>query len=366
MNNSLNTALTRRKFLRTSLLTAGIASPFTTNIASPTLSGSALAPAPRPKRAIFVYTPQGAPYDYWTPDGCGNSFTLRQASAPLEPVKEHCVFFRKFFVENAGHGITDKVLGGGFTAGRETTLDIRLGEMLSDNVMINNLLLATHVPSFEVVSKKENQLQYFFDSSARAYREFFGDRYVDPAIASPLDRRLLAANPDALNDFDKNVDLQIMLSALALQRNITNVVTLMWSDNQAGFYLPESYSTKYRLDFHHAVSSLASVEAFVYFRAYLSMKLAYLIKLLEITPDHDGRSILDSTLVVHVTDMGDGRDHTGDNAPYLIAGCKHLFRNGLVLDVDRANQYDLMDTIALAYGLQDIQYGSRLIDDILI
>lgn len=358
MKNTSNIPWTRRKFLQTSMLSTGLASPAVHAITS--------APMQPPKRAIFVYTPQGAPYEHWAPDGCRDSFTLRQASAPLEPVKQHCVFFHRFLVENAGHGITDKVLGGGFTAGRETTLDIRLGEMLSNDVLINNLLLATHVPGIEVVSKKDNQLQHFFDSAPRMYREFFGDRYVDPQIATPMDRQLLAANPDARDDFDKNVDLQIMLSTLALQRNITNVVTLMWSDNQAQFYLPESYSTKYRLDFHHAISSLATVEAFVYFRAYLSMKLAYLIKLLEMTPDHDGRSLLDSTLVVHVTDMGDGRDHTGENAPYLIAGGKNLFRNGLVLDVERANQYDLMDTIAGAYGLVDSQYGSRLIEGILL
>lgn len=358
MKKMIDTPWTRRQLLQTSLLGAGLTSP--------AMKALALSPLPQAKRVIFVYTPQGAPYEEWRPDGCDSSFTLRKASAPLEPVKQHCVFFRNFFVENGGHGITDKVLGGGFVAGRETTLDIHLGEMLSSGVLVKNLLLATHTPYGDFVSKKDFQRLAFLQSAARGYRELFGDRFADPNISSALDRKLLAQNPEARNDFDLEVDLQILLSTLALQRNATNVVTLMWGDTESRFFLPESYSAKYRnVDFHQAVASFASNEPYVYFRAYLSMKLAYLIQLLEITPDQHGKSLLDSTLVVQVTDMGDGRDHSSYNAPYMIAGGKHFFRNGLVMNVTSVSQYELMDTIAAAYGLTGVKYGKGVIDGLL-
>jgi len=94
----------------------------------------------------------------------------------------------------------------------------------------------------------------------------------------------------------------------------------------------------------------------------LSAKLAYLIQLLEVVRDDNNQSLLETTLIVHVTDDGDGRDHIGTNAPYLIAGGKNIFRNGAVLDAKNATQHDLMDSLADAYGLEDVKYGSQIID----
>lgn len=358
MKNSPTQHWTRRRLLQTSLLATGATCT--------TLTRAALAPLPPQNRVIFVYTPQGAPYETWQPDDCGAGFTLRKASAPLEPVKQHCVFFRNLFVENAGHGITEKVLGGGFTEGRETTLDVRLGEVLSAGAETPNIMLAAGANYSEFLSKKDNERLPYLREAAKAYLIYFGDRYADPDVSTPFDRILLDGISRTRSTFDQEVDMQIALSVLALQRRTTNVISLMWGDHQAEFPLPPNTVSDFKGDFHQAVAAFPTAELFTLFRAYLSAKLAHLIELLTVLGDETGRPLLDSTLVVHVSDQGDGRSHTGDNAPYLIAGAKNLFRNGAVLDVARATQYDLMDTIGRAYGLTDTKYGTRLIDDLRI
>lgn len=350
--------LSRRHFLQTSLTGASM-------LASPGLN--ALLPVPQRKRVIFVFTPHGAPYEEWRPDSCGEAFTLRKASAPLEPVKQHCVFFRGFRITNAGLGITNKVLGGTFSGYGQTTLDIRLGELLKNNVRIPSLHLGASVFQRDNMSKKDNVPVPFASSAAQQYKTLFGETYAADGGATWLDKKLLAHSSDVAADFDTEVDLQIALSALALSRDTTNVISLMWSDTQGDFSLPANYSTRYGdIDFYQAVAGFASNEPYVYFRAYLSMKLAQLIQLLVHMRDSDGLSLLDSTLVVHVTDQGDGRTHEGFNAPYFLAGAKHYFRNGLVLDVSDIDQYDLMDTLGAALGLTDTQYGNQLIRGLLL
>ena len=210
---------------------------------------------------------------------------------------------------------------------------------------------------FESISAKDLETIGFASSAAAVYGHFFNETNDD----TPIDRKFRAALPSfPATDFDTEVDLQIELSALALSRNVTNVVTLMWGEQQGEFYLPESF-TEIRSDFHSAIHT-ASRQSYAIFRAYLSAKLAYLIQLLEVMRDEDNRSLLETTLVVHVSDQGDGDNHDGTNPPYFIAGSKNLFRNGAVVNAGGASQYDLMDTIAEAYGLQGVQYGTKKIE----
>lgn len=346
---------TRRRLLQATALSTGIA---------PFMPIHAL-PAPPRKRVIFVYTPLGARRDQWEPSGCGAAIRLGVASAPLAPIKHHCLFLNNLYVHNGGQGLSQKVLGGAFLDNRrKTTLDILLGEALSENVQIPNLFLGTHILSGNaVVSMKDFNAAPYYRSSATAYQELFN---TDSAEATPVDNKFraeLAATPDTTN-FDKEVDLQIELSALALSRNLTNAVTLMWGDTDGEFLLPNSFPEFEGMSYHQAVHT--SPRHYAIFRAYLSAKFTYLVQLLEVMRDENNQSLLDSTLVVHVTDQGDGDTHSSEHGPYFMAGGKTLFRNGVVLDAARATQMDLMDTIAAAYGLQDVKFGEKTIEGLTL
>lgn len=344
---------TRRRLLQTTALSAGLASPLL-SVSDP------VPPSPR-DRAIFIYTPMGAPNVLWQPDECGGYISLRSASLPLEPVKHHCLFLNNLYMPDSGHGNTEKALGGGYTEGRETTLDVRLGKAWSNNVLLPNLFLGANVFEPDTVSTENTTKFAFAKKAAEVYKTVLNQ---NGAVGNTsIDAEFRAVQGSSVPpSFDKEVDMQIGLTALALSRNITNVVTLMWGDTTGAFFLPEYYTSPH-VDFHQAAAGFATPELFGKFRAYLSAKITYLIQLLEVMRDDSNHGLLDNTLIVHVTDTGDGGDHSGENAPYFLAGAKNRFRNGAVVNVNRATQYDLMDTIAAAYGL-DTNYGSQTIDEI--
>lgn len=348
---------TRRRLLQTSALSAGLASPM--------LSVSEPA-SPRPRdRAIFIYTPLGAPHTLWQPDECDGYISLRSASLPLEPVKHHCLFLNNLYMPDSGQGNTDKALGGGYL-GSETTLDVRLGKAWSNNVLLPNLFLGAN-PNFAIedpVSKENRAKIAFINNIVGAYDFAINQNGAVGNTSIDHHFRALLDSPSRLS-FDTQVDLQIGLSALALSRNITNVVTLMWGDGTGSFTLPAYYTNSTRADFHAAASSLSTPELYGKYRAYLSAKITYLIQLLEVMRDDTNQRLIDNTLIVHVTDRGDASTHSGDNTPFFLAGAKNRFRNGAVVNVNRATQYDLMDTIAAAYGLEDVKYGSKIIDGII-
>ncbi|MCR6650190.1 MAG: DUF1552 domain-containing protein [Cellvibrionaceae bacterium] len=314
----------------------------------------------QPSRVIFVYVPMGASKQMWHPTECNGGIALRPGSAPLEPVKRHCVFLNNLNMPDGGLGVAQVSLGGGFTDARASTLDIVLGDAFNGNVLTRNLHLGAY-SGHDVVSIRSFNRVPFAQSAAAVYDSLFGD---DREANTPLDQKFRAelASSEIVH-FDKEVDLQIELSALALSRNATNVITLMWGDYLGNFSLPEYFTAYPRMTYHEATHH--SHELYTLYRAYLSAKFAYLIQLLEVMKDENNQSLLDTTLVVHLADQGDADIHGSENAPFFIAGGKNRFRNGAVLDVKGANQYDLMDTIAAAYGV-DTQYGTSKIDGLTL
>ena len=85
--------------------------------------------AAAPKRAMFVYVPDGCIPAKWHPTGSETSFTLPEMSAPLEPIKQHLVFVDGLTMYSGGathEGGAAKVLTG---VGAQS-LDIFLGEKI--------------------------------------------------------------------------------------------------------------------------------------------------------------------------------------------------------------------------------------------
>jgi len=92
----------------------------------------ALAQSSAPRRVIFVYTPDGCNYDYWHAQGTGTTFTLPEMTAPLESVRQHCIFLSGVSMLGPGgthEGGVAKLLTG--TGGQGTpgvSLDYYLGQ----------------------------------------------------------------------------------------------------------------------------------------------------------------------------------------------------------------------------------------------
>ena len=76
--------LSRRGFLRGT--GAALALPW---LASWPGLGRAAAAATPPRRAAFLYFPNGAPMKHWVPEAAGAEFTLPGALEPLAAIREH-------------------------------------------------------------------------------------------------------------------------------------------------------------------------------------------------------------------------------------------------------------------------------------
>ncbi|MEJ2694719.1 MAG: hypothetical protein P8166_17255, partial [Candidatus Thiodiazotropha sp.] len=68
-----------------------------------------------------------------------------------------------------------------------------------------------------------------------------------------------------------------------------------------------------------------------------------------------GGKLIDSTLVVQVTDMGDGSSHTATDAAFMFAGGGSAVNRGSIVSVP--NHFRLLDTVAQYMGVYGVIGG---------
>ena len=92
----------------------------------------AMAASPSPRRVIFVYTPDGCTYEDWHPTGSGTNFTLPGMTAPLESVRQHCVFLKGIDMlgDGGGHDGVFKLLTGRGLQGNTNAAGVSLNYYL--------------------------------------------------------------------------------------------------------------------------------------------------------------------------------------------------------------------------------------------
>jgi hypothetical protein len=362
--------------------------------------------ADAPKRVVFVYTSGGAIPDQWMPSGSETNFTLPTMSAPLDPVKQHCVFLNGVNMGNAGHGLTSKALAGDAT----TSLDVYLAGTLGQATPFSQLQLGAISNGHGSMTRNNWSEPAYEDSPLNAFERLFGS---GASNASPVtddigvrrERSVLDSNLEVLNqmrselgsfekarldehsdairriearlnkstqpssgecgspafnsgnfngacdnaaNFDVIADLQIDVVTLALKCDLTRVVSLMLGNHQGDYIVPEAgVDTNYHQSIHGRPA-----EDYTKYRTYFTTKLRYLIQSLADTQDMDGNNLIDNTILLHVSDMADARGHMGENVPYMLAG-----RGGGVLTTGRSltlNSVDyksILDTVAQAMGV---------------
>jgi hypothetical protein len=173
-----------------------------------------------------------------------------------------------------------------------------------------------------------------------------------------------AADSDV--NFDTISDLQCDIVTLALKCDLTRVVSFMLGNHQCDYIVPESgVDTNYHQSIHGRPA-----EDYIQYRTYFTTKFRYLIESLANTEDMDGNTLIDNTILLHVSDMADARAHTGENAPFMLAGGGGgVLTTGRSLSLNGVDYKSLLDTVAQAAGI-DISaadypgYGSGAISGI--
>lgn len=102
-----------------------------------------------------------------------------------------------------------------------------------------------------------------------------------------------------------------------------------------------------------AQSTLAQV-----YRWYAE-RFAYLLDRLAAMPDVDGRTVLDNTLVIWGSELGQAWDHDISNVPFVFAGATDLLRGGRYLSGSTITHGRVLVSACHAMGLTDVDtYGS--------
>jgi hypothetical protein len=130
----------------------------------------------------------------------------------------------------------------------------------------------------------------------------------------PVDRPI-----DAPSDFQSHARLMFDLQVLALQTDLTRVITFMMGRELSGRSFPEIQV----YDAHHPTShhqgDAAKLRKLARINRHHAAQFAYFLERLRATADGDG-SLLDHITIVYGGGMSDGNSHSPDNLPVLVAG----------------------------------------------
>jgi hypothetical protein len=144
-----------------------------------------------------------------------------------------------------------------------------------------------------------------------------------------IERRIALAEAAAAVDFarpetaelpfDEHVKLMLDLQVLAFKADITRVATMMFSrDLSAKVYTESGVPDAYHALSHHQ-SDPIRMERYAKLNAYHVGIVGYFLEKLRATPEGDS-NLLDNSLVVYGSPMGDSNLHDHNDLPVFIAG----------------------------------------------
>ncbi len=368
-----------------------------------------------PSRVIFFYMPDGCIPSRWHPTGTETSFELNDMTPPLEDVRQHCVFLSGLDMYEGGPthegGIRKALTGNG-----PVSLDNHLANVLGSNSPFASLYLgvaANHENGSGGFSFLEGGLaQTPEDNPLNAFGRVFGDgaptapltggSILDVSLGeiqalqlrlgslenSKLDQHLTAmrevekrlqtaataCNTDGFNSSgfyvpsgwhgyppvynqDENFptvgELQTEVAMLALSCGLTNVVSLQWSHPVSPTSMPWTGANQRHHDASHFGSpDSLTAEEFVQLQRWYTQRFADTITRLE------DRGLLDSTLLLLFSELGDGNNHDHRNMPLILAGGDDgRIPKGRLLAFDGEAHTKLLVGIAQALGSEIDTFG---------
>ncbi len=172
-------------------------------------------------------------------------------------------------------------------------------------------------------------------------------------------RELPGAPPGVPDSFDEHVKLMFDLQALAFQADVTRVISFKMGRDASSRVYPESGVSKgFHPSSHHG-NKPASVTEFAQINRYHVSLLPYFMEKLQ-SIQEGGQTLLDKSLIVYGSPMGDGNVHNHKRCPLVLLGGAHGRLNGNVHH--RAEASTPMANVMLSAlhmaGLDDVsQFG---------
>src|SRR5262249_45692024 len=133
--------------------------------------------------------------------------------------------------------------------------------------------------------------------------------------------RLLPSAPVGVPDsYEEHVKLMFDLQTTSFAADVTRVSAFKMSRDVSGLAFPESGNNAgFHGASHHGENEQRIIQFGLINKYHVSL-VAYFIEKLKKTADLDGNSLLDNTLVVYGSPMGDGNLHNHKRVPMFLAG----------------------------------------------
>jgi hypothetical protein len=403
--------LNRRRFVAGSAATA-LAAPFARLLSPPALASDGSGSA---KRFLVFFTPNGTIHDHWRPEGGETDFVFPEGSVmeSLTPHRERLLVIDNmdFCTGNNHEGGMAAML----TAGGNTSIDQMIADHIGGSSRFASLELGAQTSlwggsSQTRMSYRDGLYVTPDDSPHNVFERLFGD-VGDPLLASRR-QRLLDINRAELNDLRSRLGMeerarldahlgaldtveraisgesscdspaapayydvnandnfplvaqhQIDLAVLSLSCGMTNVATVQLSHTVG----PTVFTWLDQSDGHHSLSHAADenvmdVANFVTCERWYAEQFAYLLDQLSTAVDAEtGAPLLEDTVVFWAQELGDGRMHTCEAVPWVLAGSGGgFFTTGRKVDLAGVTHDGVLVSLAHAFGLplESIGVGS--------
>jgi hypothetical protein len=131
------------------------------------------------------------------------------------------------------------------------------------------------------------------------------------------DRELPDAPPKAYGEY---VRLLADMLVLAFQTDSTRVATLLLAHDGSNRTFPEIDVREGHHHLSHHKGDEAMIEKLARIDRFYIEQFAWFLDRLRSTPDVDGRSLLDNSMIVYTGGLSDGNRHRHDDLPLLLAG----------------------------------------------
>ena len=179
---------------------------------------------------------------------------------------------------------------------------------------------------------------------------------IESQNTSGAPRELPEAPIGVPDSFREHVEVMFDLQALAFMSDLTRVFSFKMGRDASGRVYPESGSTRgFHPASHHGEREDRVLE-FAKINSYHVSLIPYFLEKLKNTPDGDA-SLLDRTMVIYGSPMGNSNVHNHKRCPLFLAGHANgqLKGNQHVITEDRTPMANVMLTLLHKLGHHDIE-----------
>ena len=180
---------------------------------------------------------------------------------------------------------------------------------LLDSVVTEATSLKTKLPTTD----RARLDQYLTDVREIERRIQKADQQLSEDLEVP------AAPTGVPSDAEEHIKLMYDLQVLAWQADITRVSTFQMAKELSGAVYPKSTVRDAFHTLSHHSNIQENIDRFTVLNKYHVGLLAYFLGKLKSTPDGDG-TLLDHSMILYGSGLGDGNQHDHSNLPVLLAG----------------------------------------------